>query len=539
MSRTIKRPGALLLLVCLAAALACNLPVAIPRSPSQAEQETLAAHLFPSATSPGDPPAPANTVEPTLLTPPPGQATIEPVPAGQPFAGLILAVPGQIPAFISPLLPEGTGLEYQTQPGDTLAVLTLRFTVDAGAIQPSGLPMYELLPPGTRLFIPPSPADTLPTLALLPDSEVVYGPPAADFDIQAAVDAAGGYLSTYSETVEGVRMTGAEAVRRIALETSTNPRLLLAMLEFRAGWVSGSPRNAEPDYPIGFYAPSHPGLYKELALVTRQLTQAYYGWRSGNFTRVGFVGGSSARPDPRLNAGSVALQNLFASLYNPADWLPALYGENGFLALYARMFGDPWARAAAFEPHLPGGLGYAQSDWQLPFAPGEKWSFTSGPHLAWGVGSPLGALDFAPADEGKGCYTSARWATASMPGVVARSERGLLVLDADGDGREQTGWTLLYLHLADAERLPVGAQVGQDERLGHPSCEGGPATGKHIHLVRKYNGEWIGVSQVFPFVLSGWLVEAGELPYQGRLLKDGRAVDSRPDGSAPALIVRE
>ncbi len=456
------------------------------------------------------------------------------------FAGLTPAVPGQIPVLLSPFNPSAAAFTYLSQPGDTLPTLAARFGIDPTQIQaPLDNPGEGLLPPGTPLGMPAGlDGETLPGLALLPDSEVIYGPPAAGFDIQAAVDAAGGYLSTYSETVDGESMTGAQIVRRIALETSTNPRLLLAVLEFRAGWLRGEPRNALADFPIGFQAPSHRGLYKELALVTRQLTQAYYGWRAGSFGQIGFLGGSSARPDPRLNAGSVALQNLFAVLYAPDDWLTALYGEQGFLALYANLFGDAWARAAAYEPLLPGGLGSAQPDWQLPFAPGEKWSFTGGPHIAWGIGSPLGALDFAPGDEAKGCYTSARWATASAPGVVARSERGLLVLDLDGDGWEQTGWDLLYLHLADAERLPVGTLAGQDERLGHPSCEGGPATGKHIHLARKYNGEWIGLGPAVPLTLSGWLVVPGELPYQGQLVQDGRVIEARPDGSAPAQIIR-
>ncbi len=520
------KPASIFLLACLAAALACNLPAASapPVSEPRTAEQTLSAELFPSAKSP------ASAA---------GQgAAGQPIPSGQPFAGLSPAAPGQVPSFTGAFNPGGAALEYTAQPGDTLSALALRFGVDAASIQPAGLPASDLLPPGARLSIPAPPAEVLPGAALLPDSEVIYGPPAAGFDIRAYIDSQGGYLSRYSETVEGEAMTGAECVRRIALETSTNPRLLLAFLQFRAGWVSGEPRSTDPAYPIGFYAASHQGLYKELALVTRQLTQAYYGWRSGSFASIAFLGGASARPDPRLNAGSVALQNLFASLYRPADWLTALYGENGFLALYAQMFGNPFARAAPFEPLLPAGLGSAQPDWQLPFAPGEKWSFTSGPHIAWGVGSPLAALDFAPADEGKGCYTSARWATAAAPGVVARSERGLLVLDVDGDGSEQTGWNLLYLHLADQDRTPVGAAAAQDAPLGHPSCEGGPATGKHIHLARKYNGEWIGVTPAFPFVLSGWLVEPGPQPYLGRLLKGGQAVDAKADGSSPALIIR-
>ncbi len=47
------------------------------------------------------------------------------------------------------------------------------------------------------------------------------------------------------------------------------------------------------------------------------------------------------------------------------------------------------------------------------------------------------------------------------------------MLDLDGDGREQTGWNLLYLHLDDEGRVPEGAFVEQGDRLGHPSCKGG------------------------------------------------------------------
>lgn len=473
MNRPRRNPLAFLSLVWLLAALACHLPANAPAGqnpPGQAE--TLSAQLFPSATAgaPGQqPPDPAAP-----------QATLTPPPPGQPFAGLIRAVPGQVPPLRASLGSGGV-LDYLTQPGDTLPALGGRFGTGSGLID-ANLPGQGLLPPGVALTIPAPPEETLPGLALLPDSEIVYGPPAASFDVQAAVDAAGGYLSRYSEQVGDETMTGAQIVRRIALETSINPRLLLAVLEFRAGWVTGEPRNALTDFPIGFEASSHRGLYKELSLVTRQLTQAYYGWRAGSFNHIVFMGAESLRADPRLNAGSVALQNLFARLYAPTGWLEALYGEAGFLALYQRMYGDAWARAAPFEPLLPDSLAATQPAWQLPFAPGQPWSFTGGPHLVWGLGSPQGALDFAPADEPKGCFISSRWATATQPGVVARSERGLLVLDLDGDGLEQTGWSVLYLHLSDVERLPVGARVEQDARLGRPSCEGGPATGKHVHL---------------------------------------------------------
>ncbi|MBI4926596.1 MAG: LysM peptidoglycan-binding domain-containing protein [Anaerolineae bacterium] len=525
------RAPALFLLLLVLTGLACNLPAA----PAQAPRATQPGLLPGSGgANSGQPPLAATSTPAAPDLPPPTAA------ASQPFAGLVPAQPGVIPPFRNDLNPSRQPLDYLTQPGDTLPALARRFGVSTIELQGAqGLPAEDTLPPGVRLSIPAPDRRVLPGLALLPDSEVIYGPPAADFDIQAFVDQAGGYLARYSEAVDGEMMSGAQIVRRIALETSTNPRLLLAVLEMRAGWVAGEPRNPLPDYPIGFEAPSHRGLYKELALVTRQITTAYYAWREGRLGSLDFPHDVYFALDPRLNAGSVAIQNLFARLGSEPYWLEMIYGTEGFLAVHQRLFGDAWQRAAAYEPLIPGGLGASQPDWQLPFARGELWTFTGGPHIVWGFGSPLGAIDFAPTGQNKGCGPALRWATASAPGVVARSERGLLILDIAGDGYEHTGWTLLYLHLADAERLPAGAAAAQDAPLGHPSCEGGPATGRHVHIARRYNGEWIGVTPAFPFTLSGWLVEPGELPYQGRLLGPGGVVEARPDGSAPARITRD
>jgi hypothetical protein len=48
----------------------------------------------------------------------------------------------------------------------------------------------------------------------------------------------------------------------------------------------------------------------------------------------------------------------------------------------------------------------------------------------------------------RGCHESYAWVVASVPGLVVRSDNGVVVIDMDGDGYEQTGWTLLYLHIA-------------------------------------------------------------------------------------------
>jgi hypothetical protein len=113
-----------------------------------------------------------------------------------------------------------------------------------------------------------------------------------------------------------------------------------------------------------------------------------------------------------------------------------------------------------------------------------------------------------------------------------------VVLDLDGDGREQTGWVLLYLHVAAKDRVQPGTVLNTNDRVGHPSCEGGFSTGTHVHLARKYNGEWIGADGPLPFVLSGWQVVYGARPYAGTLVKGDQTVTAQPDGSHTSLITR-
>lgn len=77
------------------------------------------------------------------------------------------------------------------------------------------------------------------------------------------------------------------------------------------------------------------------------------------------------------------------------------------------------------------------------------------------------------------------------------------MLDLDGDGDEHTGWVILYLHLGKTEQIQPGMLVKTGDPIGHPSCEGGSATGTHIHIARKYNGEWIPAYGALPFNLEG------------------------------------
>jgi murein DD-endopeptidase MepM/ murein hydrolase activator NlpD len=512
-----RRFARLLLLAWLLPALACNLPTAPQSDVRKAVEGTLEAFRLQTAqASLVTPAAPLVTV-----TPDPGLATEQPALPGVPPPELV-----------------GETYHYYTRPGDTLAALALRFGVEPGRIlDPQQYPLQALLPAGLELSIPNSLGQSGPAGLLLPDSEIVYGPSAAGFSIAEYVRSAGGFLSAYSEEIDGETLNGAQIVEQVAQDTSTNPRILLAFLEYRSGWVAGSPADPQQTaFPIGFQASGYSGLLKELTLTARQLTIGYYGWRSGKVTEVEFVGGQHQRANPLLNPGSVALQYLFAKLYNPDNWRAELYEPGRFLAFYQGMFGDPWARAEAVEPVLPAGL--AQPALELPFLPGETWTLTGGPHAAWGVGSAWGGIDFAPASVEKGCAVSRFLATAAAQGLVARSGRGVVILDLDGDGFEGTGWAILYLHVAGQERVPVGTRINVDDPIGHPSCEGGFATGTHVHLARKYNGEWLAAAGPVPMLLSGWQAWDGEKPYSGALTRGDEIVTARPDDPHTSLITR-
>jgi LasA protease len=313
-------------------------------------------------------------------------------------------------------------------------------------------------------------------------------------------------------------------------------------------------------YALGVKDFRRKGLYGQLWWASNQLSAGFYGWREGWLTRLTLPDGSVYTPDPALNPGSVALQYYFVQLmlaHAPVkpegsgqedEWTRLLDAEQGFEAVFWRMFGDPYELARGFEPNLPGGLG--QPELILPFELNALWSLTSGPHRVWEVIGSLAALDFAPAAGQTGCIETSAWVVAMADGMVVRSGNGLVVEDLDdsvergktiygqSDGLEQTGWAILYVHLAEKDRAQVGVHLRRGDRLGHPSCEGGPATGVNLHVARKYNGEWIAAGGRLPFIMSGWTAHAGAQPYQGWLTREDEAVSANIYAMRSSYIIR-
>jgi murein DD-endopeptidase MepM/ murein hydrolase activator NlpD len=443
---------------------------------------------------------------------------------------------------------------YHAQSGDTLASVAGRFSLDLDDVHSDlHLDPTALLAPGLPLTLAGWRPQGSPAAMLLPDSEVVYSPSALDFDIASFLNESGGFLGQHREYLRSTGWTSAaDVVGRVALEYSVNPRLLLALLEHECGCVTGQPpEGSDVEYLLGVPGYRVKGLYRQLEWAATRLSVGYYAWRSGGLIPLQSAGGIMSPPFPELNAGSVALMTYFADKYadqpdGSQRWQAAVDPETGLPALHARLFGDPWGRDAAKGPLLPAGL--EQPRLNLPFEPGVLWSYTSGPHAAWGSEGALAALDFAPAVPISGCIQTDAWVVAVADGLVTRSAFGVVAqdiyLDASGaaqpvpiDGQEQTGWAVVYLHIADHGRVAQGTFLRAGERIGHPSCEGGRANGTHLHIARKYNGEWMPAGGPLPFVLGGWTAHAGDAPYQGTLIRDGLKVVAHPYGSYETRIL--
>jgi LasA protease len=452
------------------------------------------------------PPPPATATPPAPFATPTDRPTWTPTPPPPSATPTALQVPRPTQS-------------YYTQSGDTLSALAARFGVNPADIEaPSTLRGSTSLAEGQLLIIPKVlPGELSPGYTLVPDSEVVFS---SSFDPQQFATEQNGYLAHYRGFVQGLMRPGGEVILMAAQDHSISPRLLTALLEYESGWVTNpGPQGDALLYPFGYVHPYLRELAAQLNWATTQLAVGYYGWRAGTLTELTFQDGSTLRLNPALNAGTVALQYLFAQSLNRPDWDQAV-GDQGFAATYRRLFGDPFAHA--IDPMLPPDL--TQPPLALPFVPGHTWAFTGGPHGAWEHGGARAALDFAPGAIVSGCVESLEWVTAVAPGKIVRSDFGVVVLDLDGDGRETTGWDILYLHIADTGRVQAGAYVEAGDPIGHPSCEGGVATGTHVHIARKYNGEWVPADGPIPFNLSGWVAHGGQQEYQGILTRGNQTV---------------
>lgn len=406
------------------------------------------------------------------------------------------------------------------QNGDTLFSIAARYNTSVATLMRlNNISEPNLIAAGQAIRLPiasqvPQLPQTItsPSAWLIHDSNFVNGPTGSQFDVIDYIAGTNGYLKQHSGYIEGNLLTGAEIIDLLSDRFSIDPRLLLTFLEYRSQWVTGGSNTI---YPLGYQVAGKEGLVAQMRHVANQLNDGFYD--ADNITSFQLPDGTKVVLDPRLNAGSLSvLTTLGTHTGNTqATWLHDS-GEHGLMETYRQLFGDPFAN---YVEVLPSSV--QQPDMALPWAEGETWHLTGGPHGAWYSESAWAAIDFAPPRDQFGCYVSEYLVTAVSSGIITRSDMGGVVLDLDGDGNAGTGWAVHYMHLDSLDRIPVGAWVALGDPIGRPSCEGGYSTGTHLHIARSYNGRWIAADGSLPFNLDGWISSGTNSEYQGYMSKDG------------------
>ncbi len=449
---------------------------------------------------------------------------------------ITIAVPTATPAPITPTAPptrtppESTAIRYTVQPGDTLSGIAAYYGTSVDELlRLNGLANADQLAAGQTLQVSLEAQHIGPEQILIPDSDLVYGPSYRDFDVAQMMVSLPGLFHDYSEEVAGETLTGPEIVERVANEYSVGPRVLLTLLELRGGWLTNpDPSPDQRTYPLGYTDFPHlNGLYHQLAWAADELNVGFYGWRLDTSWLVQTEDGGYVQYSTAINAGTAGVQRALAS--GAADYDAWLADLQRFPEVYQSLFGDPFQYT--IEPLVPPDT--TNPTLELPWATGETWYYTGGPHPGWGSQGAWSALDFAPPERNLGCQASARWVTAAAAGVIAVSENGMVLQDLDNDGFVGTGWVLLYLHMDKDGRVAAGATVQTGNRIAHPSCEGGVSNATHLHFARRYNGVWMPADGApWPFTLSGWQAQTDAAPYDGFLNKNGQTRTALEDWSA-------
>ncbi|MPZ28944.1 MAG: peptidoglycan DD-metalloendopeptidase family protein [Micromonosporaceae bacterium] len=203
---------------------------------------------------------------------------------------------------------------------------------------------------------------------------------------------------------------------------------------------------------------------------------------------------------------------LWVARAEPGRWRVALEGGPGFRELAARapvlavaeratlteLAGRP-AGASDSEAGDPEATDY-RTGMRLPYAVGQAWRYTGGPHPM--NGAARSSIDLAGGD---GRVRAARAGTAY---TMCGSGTGWLRVVHD------RGFATDYYHLEDAIAAD-GRPVAAGDALGRigtdVSC-GGSATGPHVHFSLRRGGDYVPIDR---YGFGKWSVRAGDQPYQG------------------------
>lgn len=189
-----------------------------------------------------------------------------------------------------------------------------------------------------------------------------------------------------------------------------------------------------------------------------------------------------------------------------AGWQVAREGTAGFETLSRA---SPVLDTAEREVLGSGGRPRSQSatdyrtGMRLPYAVGQRWRYTGGPHPM--SGGAWSSIDLAGGD-----------------GRVRAARDGVAYTMCDSGGGwlrvvHDDGFATDYYHLEDAIDVD-GTPVDEGDFLGHigvdVSC-GGRATGPHVHFSLRRDGDYVAIDK---YAFGKWSIRAGADPYGGSAL---------------------
>ncbi|GLY22309.1 peptidase M23 [Micromonospora sp. NBRC 101691] len=147
---------------------------------------------------------------------------------------------------------------------------------------------------------------------------------------------------------------------------------------------------------------------------------------------------------------------------------------------------------------------------RLPYAVGQTWSYTGGPHGWGGSELPYSAIDLAGGDQR---------VLAARGGTAYTMCRGWIRVIHD------RGYSTDYYHLWNSINVN-GVGVGEGAFLGNTGTDvtcGGSASGRHVHFGLRQNNAYV---QIHDHSLGKWVFMKGGSAYQGYALHGSTRVNT-------------
>ncbi len=350
---------------------------------------------------------------------------------------------------------------------------------------------------------------------LVSDGQFVWGPNVGDFDITEFLAARASPLLPYSNLIE---VNAAYA--------GLNPRVLLTVLEIRYGFVS--------DLPETLDAESLAALIEETSMALHlAFYEHLYQWGSradqtANQAQpsIALADGASLQVASGTSSGSYALASILGNELPSTQAEPLLSAETqgGFGSIFASFFPDVDPLDTSNDINPPG---LPPDDlFQLPFPLDSIWHFSGLHSWAGGnLGSDRSSIDFLTSWPDFPDFPYKNTVAAAQGSARIRTPySGRLPCWVEVDHGD--GWMTSYYHLRNIGSTsgPIGL-LSRNQligAIGTETCNGGFATGAHVHFTLWYNGALFDLDGV---KLSGWTLHEGPRdadPYtSGYIERDG------------------